>query len=312
MDNSIVGQKISEQIPDKIDYLLLSASFEDRCLSMYEHLDANKVSKTGVFFFEQFSRSSSNNLSILKTKFNAKTYELNYSSPMSIADNVVSFLNDMKDSPNIVVDISTFTRESLLIILKYLLIKQVHFNKIFIFYRFATVSDYLSSNVVAIRSVLGYVGDVSISKPTHLILLSGFEYERAMEIIDTIEPDFISIGHGGLVSSITLDLHERNKKFTNKLVAYYSSEHIKIFEHSLRDPLSVCQDILKLTNEKPDHNTIVAPLNNKLSTVGVALAATKNANIQLIYAQMAEYNETSYSQCEDDCLIFDLNNLVNY
>ena len=155
MDNINVSQKILEQIPNEIDYLLVSASFEDRCLSMFEHLDANRVSKTGVFYFEQFSQSSSKNLNELKKKFNAELYELNYSSPTSIADNVVSFLNDVKGDPNIVVDISTFTRESILIILRYLLIKQVHFNKILIFYRFATVSDYLSSNVVAIRSVLG-------------------------------------------------------------------------------------------------------------------------------------------------------------
>ena len=306
MDNSNVGQKISEQIPDEIDYLLVSASFEDRCLSMYEHLDAGKVSKAGVFYFEQFSQSSSNNLAKLESKFNAETYKLNYSSPMSIADNVVSFLSEIDGNPNIVVDISAFTRESILIILRYLLINQIHFNKILIFYRFASVSDYLSSSVVTIRSVLGYIGDISINKPTHLILLSGFEYERAMEIIDTIEPDFISIGYGGRDSSITQELHERNKKFTKKLAAYYSSEYINIFEHSLRDPVSVRQDILKLTDEKPRYNTIIAPLNNKISTVGVALAATKNTNIQLIYAQMAEYNEASYSQCEDDCLIFDL------
>ena len=313
MNTSVVSQKISADLPQKLDYLLLCASFEDRCLSMYEYLDQNNVSKAGIFYFEQFLESSSKNINKLKSKFNAESYKLDYSSPTSIADSVMSFLSNMESNqhkPNIAIDISTFTRESLLIILRYLVIKKDSFSNIYIFYRFASVSPYLSDGVVSIRSVLGYMGNISINKPTHLILLSGFEYGRAREIIDILEPDFLSIGYGGKNTSITSDLYKLNLEFTRKLMAYYSSEYICKFEYSLKDPISVKKEILNLASSKPEYNTLVTPLNNKVSTVGVALAAIENSNIQLIYAQMAEYNESNYSQVKDDCLIFDLTKLI--
>lgn len=309
MNTSKVQTKILKHLPDSIDYLLVCASFEERCLSTYDWLKPNRISKTGVFYFTQFLNSTAEHIEKLKTKFNADIYPLDYTAPITSADAMMKFLEEIEhasNKPNIVIDISTFTRESLLIVLKYLLLNEPKFSDIYLFYRFATVSEYLSDGVAAIRSVLGYIGDVSVEKPTHLVLLSGFEYERAKEIIDTLEPDFISIGYGGKDKSITQELHSLNVDFTNKLIAYYSDENVAIFEHSLRDPGEVKEVILSLVKEKPEYNTVIAPLNNKISTVGAALAAAQNDAIQLIYAQMEEYNETGYSRGEDDCLIYNL------
>ncbi len=313
MVKSSVEIKISLQLPKYFDYLLVCASFEDRCLSMYEYIDQTSVSKTGIFYFQQFSKNSSCNLAKLKTKFKAETFGLDYSNPTNIADALMDFLKDLESNqqtPNIVIDISTFTRESLLIILRYLLLNAEYFNGIYLFYRYASVSSYLSSGVSSIRSVLGFIGDISIDRSTHLIILSGFEHERAKEIIDTLEPDFISIGYGSKDSSITSELHALNKEFTDKLIAYYSGENIHVFEHSLKNPVTVKKEVLKLAHQKPEYNTVVVPLNNKISMIGVALAANENSAIQLIYAQVNEYNETSYSRIEDDCLIFDLKRLI--
>ncbi|MBL3591239.1 MAG: hypothetical protein JMN24_15820 [gamma proteobacterium endosymbiont of Lamellibrachia anaximandri] len=313
MTINIVKQRLLEQLPDEIDYLMVCASFEDRCLSFYEYLDSERVSKTGVFYFKQFLSNSSQNVSKLEKKFDGQRFEMDYTSPTSIADAIMRFVENAETdgaTPNVVIDISTFTRESLLILVRYLLINNEEYSGIYLFYRFASVSQYLSDGVESIRSVLGYMGDVSVDKPTHLVLLSGFEYERAKDIIDALEPDFISIGYGGESCSITTSLYELNKEFTDKLVAYYTNENIHIFEHSLIDPDEVKDIVLKLVDDKQEYNTVVAPLNNKISTLGVALAAVQNASIQLIYSQMEEYNEKNYSQCEDDCLIFNLNDMI--
>lgn len=308
MNESLVMKKIDDCFPRKIDHLLICASFEDRCLSMFEYLDPEKVDKTAVFYFSQFIETSSDHLLALKNRFDADVYEVDYDTPTTFADVVTSLFADSgstENCGNLVVDISTFTRESLLILLKFLMLNQDKFEEILIFYRFALVSDYLSDGVCSIRSVLGYMGDVSIDKPTHAIVLSGFEYERAREIIDALEPDHLSIGYGGKDNSISDVLYEKNVEFTNKLVAYYSGENISVFEHSLRDPNEVKDSVLRIAGNKPGYNTVVAPLNNKISTIGAALASATDTSIQLIYSQMEEYNQFSYSQSTDDCLIFD-------
>lgn len=313
MSINIVKQKVASKIPRNIDYLLLCASFEERCLSMHECLDSEFVTNTGVFYYKQFTGSSSPYLEKLQGKFEANLYELDYDNPTTVADALINFMskvNDEKEKPNLVIDISTYTKEALLIIVKYLSINEKAFSHIYLFYRYASVSKYLSDGVVSIRSVLGYMGEISIDKPMHLVLLSGFEHERAKEIIDTLEPDIISIGSGHEEGSITTKLHNLNKEFTNKLIAYYSNENIRTFEFSLKEPLEVKKTILDLVQKMPKYNTVVAPLNNKVSTVGVALAAVENSTIQLIYSQMSEYNESSYSSCVDDCLIYDLKNLI--
>lgn len=279
---------------------------------MYEYLETDRVSSVAIFYFEQFVESTSEYLKLLEKKFDPKVYKLDYSKPIDIADGIVDFLKSSEDSTpkkNIVVDISTFTRESLLIILRYLLVHKNNFSEVILFYRCASVAPVLSDGVESIRSVLGYIGDISLDKPTHLVLLSGFEHERAKEIIDSLEPDFISVGYGAEGQSITQELYELNKKFTATLVAYYSGENIRVFKHSLKDPISVKNDLLQLVDEKPEYNTVIAPLNNKISTIGAGLAGAANADIQIIYSQVEEYNESNYSQCVDDCFIFSLNGI---
>lgn len=46
-------------------------------------------------------------------------------------------------------------------------------------------------------------------------------------------------------------------------------------------------------------------MNNKMSTVGVALAAMQNENVQICYAPAVIYNESNYSLPGKDCYIFD-------
>ena len=53
-------------------------------------------------------------------------------------------------------------------------------------------------------------------------------------------------------------------------------------------------------------NTVIAPMNNKISTVGAALAALKNPNIQISYAQADIYNVVGYSMPNDDYYLGEL------
>ncbi|ODM29855.1 hypothetical protein A6779_12065 [Marinobacter adhaerens] len=299
-------KKLEKELPSKVDYLLVCASFEDRCLSFTSPLIEAQFDKVGVFYFDKFEKYSKVNIEKLTGHFQVDPIPLDYSNPVTTADSLISFFNDSFHvaKKSVVVDISTFTRESLLITLKFLEFIKEKIDTVHFFYRTAEVSKSLSDGVVSIRSVMGYMGDVNIEDPLHLIILSGFEHERAKEIIDTLEPDHITIGYASKDGSISEDLYRSNIEFTNTLIAYYSDTKIDTFEHSLRDPESSKNEILKAVGGKSDFSTVVAPLNNKISTVGAGLAAISDPRIQLCYAEMANYNVSSYSKATDDCYIF--------
>ena len=44
-------------------------------------------------------------------------------------------------------------------------------------------------------------------------------------------------------------------------------------------------------------------MNNKISTIGVALATVDNPNIQIIYSKANEYNVTGYSRCSSEFIL---------
>ncbi|ELX4133047.1 hypothetical protein QJ368_001978 [Vibrio vulnificus] len=313
MNNSIVKNKILSELPESIDYLIACAGFEKRCLSMVDFLPRDRVKNVGLFSYKQFNQFCDEQKSAFNDKFHCKEYTLDNSEPHTIADSFVAFFNDVElgaEKPNLVVDISSFTREAILIILKIIEINKESFSEAYFFYRNADVSDSLSDGIINVRSILGYMGDFDPSKPIHLVVLSGFEYERAKGIIEIIEPAKISIGLGGESESITEELRKKNQDFTDKLIAYYSSDDIFVFEHSLINLIDAKNTLCKVVNKYEDYNVVIAPLNNKISTVAAGLLGISNDALQLCYSQMGSYNIKDYSSPLDDCIIVNIHQLL--
>lgn len=304
-----ISEKILSELPSKIDCFLVCASYEERCLSVYDYFEPENINSLCVFYFKQYLHQSQKYIEKYEGKFKICKYQMDISKPISVADALIDYFTTVlstTDRPNVVIDISTFTRESLLIVIKYLEIQKANLGDVYIFYRVAEVSAQLSDVVVQIRSVLGYMGEFTSNDPLHLILLSGFEYDRAREIIDTLEPDFISIGYGDKDRSILSSSHEKNVEFTQKLVSYYSSDVVHTFCHSLMDPHDIKIEVKRIVDSRNDCNIVLVPLNNKLSTIGAGLAAMDDSRVQVCYAEMGEYNESTYSSCKDECYIYKL------
>ncbi|CAA6692635.1 MULTISPECIES: hypothetical protein [unclassified Lentimonas] len=305
-------EKLKGALPRKIDVLVACASFEARGLTACEIFDQNDVAHVALFHFDPTEADTTQSIRTFDKHFPGKLayHTMNHSKPESIARAIMSALpfENSKDK-EFVVDISTFTKEALLVLLKFFTLFKDSFPNVTFFYRTADVSQVLSNGILQIRSVPGYMGDFEPELPLHIIVLSGFEFERAKGIIDTIEPDYITIGSGAKKESISDEMHDDNVHFTSQLSSYYSNENVNTFECSLRDPICVRDTIIKLIKQCPKRNYVIAPLNNKISTIGAGLAAIENPNIQICYAQMASYNP-NYSTPSDNCIIFKLNNLT--
>lgn len=162
------------------------------------------------------------------------------------------------------------------------------------------VSDY------RISSVLGYSGNNKISSnKSHLMILVGFDFNLAINLINELEPSSISLGVG--IDAFNSDFYQQNIKIRDEIISYltlnYTSTKISIFDFSSSD----CNKAKKLiTNESIKYeNVILCALNTKISTVAAALAAMEH-NIRICHIDPIFSEEINYSTSSDIVSLFEI------
>lgn len=296
------------------DYvLIIGLGFDLRCLTILRHFPMNKVNQVVGISNVGWSHFNESNI----TEFNQLAAEKsgviignNAESVIEVADGLVEFINSLIALPEkrLVVDITSLSHELLVVLIGILDSFGVTHKTTILYieaseYSFNTPDNamWLSRGVKSIRSVLGFPGIMLPSKKLHLIILSGFEVERALEVILRYEPTSISIGLGDREQSISDNHHDKNKLFFDQLnVAvkeqYADALNIYKFTFSCVDPLLTKEQLLSHIDSLMDNrNIVVCPLNTKLSTVGVVFAAIECPKIQICYAEPEEYNMRGYS-----------------
>lgn len=305
----------------KVDLFICSSSFEKRCFSI-----ANEIGKTFkeckklIFFNENEYKEIVDNADQLASILfdNSEKHSLNSDKPIdnSIKINAVidSILKDGNIN-NIVLDTTTFTHETLLVIFRLLHFKKDKYKSLIITY--VGAKDYsvnendqekkwLSNGISSIRSVLGYPGVMSPARDNHLVVLFGFESDRTKALIESFQFDTISLGFGAKEKSIDISHQGINYERHCELMKYFQNAHK--FEMSLIDPIETKNNIIAQIDKFPNHNTVIAPMNNKLSTIGAALVSIERSRVQLIYAKPVEYNVNGYSEARDDFYYYSIFN----
>lgn len=298
--------QLKSELQQPIDILIGCVSYEARSLSVPSALVKSDIKQLVYFKVKEFSKVSADNEAKLKVLFNDKLQIFEYSNRNSIdfANCFIELLDEIYTNAgralNIVIDITTFTREALIMSIGILFHKQAYFNPVSLLYTPASRmnEEWLSRGFRNVRSVLGFPGERSSLKPLHVVVMTGFELERAKYIIDEYEPDLISIGVGNPDESINPEFYERNQKFVNDLTIYYESI-IKNFNFSLVDPIKTANELNDYISQYSEYNTVIAPMNNKISTVGAALYGLKHEEAQICYLPAEEYNTNHYSEPAD-------------
>ena len=216
----------------------------------------------------------------------------------------------------VLLDITTFTHEHLLILMA-LIRNHALPCKILLGYtgaaEYSTNTDeesvWLSRGVGQVRSILGYPGYMAPSKRLHLIVLVGFEVERARTLIEIMEPTKLSLGIGAPENSISSHHYTRNERFRNRLQEFHvrqaqTQTEVDKFTFSCIDPDEARDAILLQAAKYTEFNTVVCPMNTKISTIGVGLAALQEPRLQVVYAAVAEYNEAGYSTPGEEVRVF--------
>ena len=289
----------------KIDGFLCCASFEDRCRVIPEAIDLGKIRHSWIAYNREFKHLSHGNMRALQERYQGRcsTMELDATSPIVTADCFAKKLDDLCRTPlaRIVVDITSFTRESLLILVKYLVERLgVEKSPEFLYLRASEYSvgddpkhKWLSKGNRDVRSVLGFPGAMMPSRKNHLIVLVGFEDERALSVVRECEPSLISLGVGDETEWATAPHQYTNVARLRRLQSMLGP--VNVFSFRGYDASATKSTIRGLIDDKNDYNTIIAPMNTKISTLGAAMVALEDESIQICYAQADVYNTRNYS-----------------
>lgn len=282
------------------------SSFERRCFSAYSALEeCSFVHKTFLVSLEEAKEARK-----LRKEFHIDpetTRTVDTNDPIqtrSVIAGVASELADLNGEFSIILDITSFRREELLILVRSVaeygieLLKRTHF----VYSKASWMGSWLSNNVREVRPVIGFPGEVSITKKTHLVLLAGIEHHRALAIIQAYEPYSISLGMVPEDQSVSSEIFERNRELRDWLTRHFEQVRQE-FDFPATDPRELKRKLKQLTADLSEFNVVIAPLNTKLSTLAVGALAVSQPEIQLCYAEVDVYNAGRYSEPSEDIFL---------
>ena len=242
--------------------------------------------------------------------------ELDQSDPLetqhAISDALSVVLESWTDG-ELWIDFTALRREELLMLVRLLTDRcdKSALSKIFGIYVSANkMGEWLSGDVVDIRSVVGYPGEISPARPTTLIALMGFETNRARAIIETYEPSRVLLGVPALEGSINQHLFDRNQDVLRRVAEDFGPLISDNFVFSANDPAKAVIDLLAVVTSCGDDNVVLAPLHTKISTIAAGVVAQRVPKIQICYAAVNDYNEETYSQVGNDSYLIPLTLLL--
>jgi len=322
MSQKILVSDLEAKLGERIGLFIGMASFESRCLTI---LSAIAKNVDNFIFLKNKNAGDLANKNLQQMKAicgtESQLIELDLDKPTLTADSLQRSLTFIRQASQgiIFIDTTTFTHEQLLIFLKVL--SEAKVDRKFVF-GYTGAEEYsinsepenvwLSRGVSQIRSILGFPGKFLPSRKLHLIVLVGFEHERAKFVIEQFEPQILTLGLCKPSQSISESHHEKNQKFfeeVKKFVDVRTSIYSEIdtFEFSGTDPFLTSQEILHKIGMSKTYNTVICPMNTKISTVGVGLAAIKDETIQVCYSRAITYNESGYSSPSNQVTVFAVN-----
>lgn len=294
--------KLPEAMKGKIDLLLFSVSYERRSSVIWNSI-WSQCQKQMAFYNSNHDYLKTSVEDVKKNLPSASLVPINSDNPVGTFDKLRQVMSGFHGPVKVGLDITCFTREALAMLL--LVLRHSLPEKSTLLCLYTVAAEYtasaknkerdgwLSRGIAEVRSVLGYRGHVSLLATTHLIILPGFEVDRAQSIVDTLQPDRLTIGQLPPSENVSPQFTDRAAKMAERLRAYYPEQHLSNLSFSAKNPFATRDALLSVLVEQ--ENTIVACLNTKIATVGVCMAAQSKSCVQLVYAQPVQYNVTDFA-----------------
>lgn len=304
----------------QIDLFICSSGFEMRSKKLASTLDIKKISNSIIFHLNDTYSIASENFEKIKSLLpNISVVEYPKNTSLETFDifyNTLRKLNTDSLKLNVVVDITTFTREILLILIKVLSLNVFsNFNVSIVYtpnesYSMEKDNLWITKGIRDIRSIIGYSGLHSPSKKLLLLILNGFEEERTNHLIECFEPEKVIIGKPDQEGSINETLNLISDKKFDEIKKTNHNLIKEVFDFSCKDINKTMDSLISIIDQNEEFNIVISPLNNKVSTVAVAAVAIKNENVQVCYAAPNQYNIDAKGIASKYFLLFNLTELL--
>jgi hypothetical protein len=294
--------RLVEENTDEI--FIVCASFEDRTTAVVDSFsEGYKVSASFICKYDEKNRTVLRDQNFEKLK-NALLQRSRSVIPI-ICDHhdPLDGLSKFRDlcrsrgvvleGKNITIDITTFTKQYLLVLLRF--VEKQAPKSVRLFY--SEPEDYavkwdkpLSYGLIDIVSVPSYGGHFYVEKENLLVLTLGYEGDRAYGIWERFTPHrtIVLIGKPSFKDS----WEGRVEEFNRKLISKLPGDSIRYIP--TLDPFEVSQNLDKLIEQySGKFNISVSPLGPKPQVVGCYLSVRKYLDVQVIYA-IPKFHEEEY------------------
>lgn len=218
-------------------------------------------------------------------------------------DREISKLNNDSPLRAVTVDITTFPREELLLLLRYL-DNHTQRGRIRLLYgepdKYATEDDieedrWLTRGVKSVHPVPGFGGIQFPGHPKILVIILGHEGERTHISVRRHQPDIVVFIPQGQEQHHE-GLREISEQQNQDVVSLYGGDRVWGTGLPSRGVLETAKVISEIyAKYRYSHNVFIVPNGTKLQLLGLYLVARRIPEIQITYAVPSVYNWAKYT-----------------
>jgi len=288
------------------DFFICCGSPESRCIGAIKKFSPSYKPKIVLLlkYTNHISQKREENIKKMKDKLEKVTkiveISLDEENPIPMINNIIENIDQYSNNikPTITLDISTIIKWHLLIFLKALEMKRF-FEKIRILY--TEPKDYitdlfqpLSFGINQIFPIPTFSRDYDFSKQILLILILGYEGNRALALLEDMDPteSLLLIAR----PAYHKEWEGRTEQMNSEIINIVGKSKIKYIDS--RNPVLISRQLFDILSnpQYSNYNHIISPLGTKPQTLGLYLyVSSKRNNATLIYGSPSRHNEPFYS-----------------
>lgn len=279
---------------EKIDLLISVAGWEERfSVGVCRDLRRFLVSTVLLFVFEDYkdlTADSRHSVEALASSLNTKYEEVEVTrEPLELWERIHETLGEFLRGKSVLINLSTMPREVLW--WTCFRLETCGCRISYVYYKPQSyASDWLTRETGQPRLLYQLSGVSSLGKPTCLLLMTGFDADRAAQIIEYFEPGLVILG-----SQVGTQFENEARNIQHNEVLLNRAREVRRFQlDAMSDDRGLSAMEEAILNIRSEYNIIGASLGPKVSALALYQLQRKFPEIALTYAPSREFN-TQYS-----------------
>jgi hypothetical protein len=274
----------------KFDLIISVAGWEER-FSAGVCQDLNRVSATSIllYVFEdymQLTQESRSKVGTVASSMNVEYREINVTrDAVELWKAIQTSLDNSLEDKSVLLNISTMPRE----VMWWICFRLEHLRCgiSYVYYKpISYASDWLTRDTEQPRLLYQLSGVSSLGRPTCLLLLTGFDSDRAEQIIEYYEPELIILG-----SQIGTQFANDARNILQNSVLLKKARKVETFQlDAISEDRGFSAMERAILQARPEYNIIGASLGPKVSALALYQLQRKYPEIALTYAPSRQFN----------------------